>query len=192
MWGAAPMTWFGSCVPGWETVVMMYRVFLSVFLAPDIPSPLRRWTPKAATRCAIPPTTTTPTTIFAKTLWIVISQRKRKQRELSSTSAGDTKFLAAAPPRPQQDRKISFVELQTENKDFFTSLDQQAGILCKWKTILDLFNSYFSVNEPTLNTDLANFAYSFHHISLHFTKIWCPCSPTAFVLHIFIVDFQDQ
>ncbi len=74
----------------------------------------------------------------------------------------------------------------------WTSLDQQAGILCKWKTILDLFNSYFSVNEPTLNTDLANFAYSFHHISLHFTKIWCPCSPAAFVLHIVIVDFQDQ
>ena len=127
MWGAAPMTWFGSCVPGWETVVMLYRVFLSVFLAPDISSPLRRWPRKAATRCAIPPTTTTPTTIFAKTLWIVISQRKRKQRERSSTSAGDTQFLAAAPPRPQQDRKISlvpclyrlyFVELQTEDKDF--------------------------------------------------------------------------
>lgn len=66
----------GSAVAcqGARQTVVMYRAFLSFFFAPEIPSSrLRRWTLKAATRCAIPPTittTTTPITIFFK-------QRKR-------------------------------------------------------------------------------------------------------------------
>lgn len=62
----------GSAVAcqGARQTVVMYRAFLSFFFAPEIPSSrLRRWTLKAATRCAIPPTittTTNPITIFAK------------------------------------------------------------------------------------------------------------------------------